>query len=93
MSTFGYDIKTPNDLLHKAEREFSRFYSQDFWESDECELADHALNCAISLWHIVDWLWKSPDPRVKPALAALGIRSFQNLHEYVRKQCFALDVC
>src|ERR1039458_187611 len=93
MSTFGYVIKTPYDLLQKAERELSRFNDQDFFEGDGNELADHALNCAISLWHMVDWLWRSDNPRFKTALTALGVNSFEELHSYVRKQCFALDVC
>lgn len=46
---------TALEQLQKAERELGRCLNA----SSEVDLRDAAINCAISLWHINDWVWVS----------------------------------
>jgi hypothetical protein len=53
---YAWTIKTSRDLLDKATRELDRFRRSH--ESGDGYQVDHAMNCAITLWHVHDWLWQ-----------------------------------
>jgi hypothetical protein len=53
---YAWTIKTSRDLLDKAIRDLDRFRRAH--ESGDRYQVDHAINCAITLWHVHDWLWQ-----------------------------------
>src|SRR5688572_33048330 len=60
----AFGLKTPRDLLEKARREVGRLRQRPIaivagLYNDEHETIDQAINAAISLWHIIDWLANS----------------------------------
>ena len=60
----AFGLKTPRDLLEKARREVGRLRQRPIAimagsYNDEHETIDQAINAAISLWHIIDWLANS----------------------------------
>lgn len=74
-SRYAWTISTANDLLAKAKRDLKRF--QTSHEYGDGEQVDHAVNCAITLWHVHDWVWRERSAE----WAARGIvdkGSFQN---------------
>lgn len=53
----SWSIKTPADLLEKAQRDLERFRnSHDVGSNDQ---VDHAFNCAVTTWHVGDWIWQA----------------------------------
>lgn len=51
MNSFG--INTVVGMLAKAERELERMESAP----DPSSKRDAAINCALTIWHLNDWLW------------------------------------
>jgi len=49
--TFG--LENCRDLCEKLTREFKRLENA----RDREEIADHAINFAITAWHLIDWIW------------------------------------
>jgi hypothetical protein len=60
---YAWTINSARDLLEKAKRDLGRFRASH--EADDGEQVDHAINCAITLWHIHDWLWREYESRWK----------------------------
>jgi len=62
MSSYTYErIVTARDLLDKAKRDLGRLRraNKRGWSTQ----VDHALNCAITAWHVTDWACKSTFPK------------------------------
>lgn len=59
----SWTIKNSTDLLEKAKRDLARFRKSH--EEGDGEQVDHAVNCAITLWHIHDWLWVEKEEQLK----------------------------
>ena len=51
----SFGLKTPRDMLAKLEREFNRLAEDTF---NPEEVVDHTINCAMTAWHMVDWVWE-----------------------------------
>ena len=49
-----------------------------------------AWNCAITAWHITDWVWENFSDELRKELRTKDVFEFQ---EYVRSQCPALKLC
>lgn len=49
-----FDHQTCDDICEKLRRESERLNSA----SDPEEISDHAINFALTAWHLIDWLWK-----------------------------------
>lgn len=57
MSAYAFGLRTPRDLLDKLDREIRRLAEAEKASSPNHRLqADHAFNCAITAWHIADWM-------------------------------------
>lgn len=66
----SFDIESCRDLYNKLDRELERLRNA----TRRDDQTDHALNFAISAWHMTDWTWASAcrDPQKKVALAKLA---------------------
>ena len=51
----SFGLKTPRDMLQKLERELHRLSNATF---DPNDVVDHSINCAMTEWLMVDWVWK-----------------------------------
>lgn len=73
MTELAFGIETPRDLLAKARREVERLEQAENWHgTDDWEpIADAAINAALTLWHITDWIANSPDPACQSAIAQI----------------------
>jgi hypothetical protein len=54
------------------------------------ELAYRAFNCAVTAWHLTDWIWDEMTELQKTSLGLTGRGSFQNL---CREQSQPLHIC
>src|SRR5437667_4446657 len=94
-SEMRFGLATPRDLLDKAKRELGRLdlasmqpkSQQQFWD-----VQDSALNAAITLWHVTDWIAKSDAPQAgaaidhaKKALATKETDPYKILREFLRR--------
>jgi hypothetical protein len=70
-----------------AEREIGRL-DEAFQSGDALAQTDHAMNAAWTLWHVIDWLWESPEAGVRQRFGKI-----ENLSEFVRGKCEALNAC
>lgn len=96
MTRQTFDLKSCRDLVEKLAREIDRM--RDHPTRDD--LTDHAVNFAITGWHLTDWVWNAicrhPD---KLAAIARGdglrpseLRSCEDFKRYVRSKP-GLAVC
>lgn len=77
---YAWTITTSRDLLEKAKRDLERFRNSH--EANDGEQVDHAINCAITLWHIHDWLWREREAAWK----ARGIDSKSAFQNWLRER-------
>ncbi|MCP8892902.1 hypothetical protein [Sphingomonas faeni] len=49
----SFGISSAAAMLKKAEREYHRFVGA----ADNDDRRDAAINCALTQWHVTDWLW------------------------------------
>jgi len=70
MSDYAFGLKTPRDFLDKARREIRRLESAMAEGSlaSELDIQDLAINAALTLWHVADWIAKYPDDRHRAAI-------------------------
>jgi hypothetical protein len=74
MSDYAFGLKTPRDLLQKAHREVERLTDatqRASTDDDIKELQDIAINAALTIWHVCDWIANSTDPRCKAAICRI----------------------
>jgi hypothetical protein len=53
-----FGLETTKDMLDKADRELTRVLAipDHAEEHEQRKRLDHAMNCAITIWHVADWL-------------------------------------
>ena len=93
-----FGVTTPCDMLAKLQRELGRVASASFVRQD---LVDHATNCALTAWHITDWVWQcrfASDSKARQDLEAscIDLRSSKRenrFRECVTRMCPQLVLC
>ncbi len=66
----SFGITTCGEMLAKLERELERIARSTF---DAQDVVDHSINCALTSWHMVDWVWQlhfRNNPSAQERLAA-----------------------
>lgn len=62
----AFGLTTPRDFLEKARRDVRRLRQRPLaimvGYNDQHETIDQAINAAVTLWHVTDWLANSPPP-------------------------------
>lgn len=92
-----FDLQNHHDMVGKLGRELGRMHASTH---DRQAVTDHAVNCALTAWHLVDWVWaemKGDADLRAGVLAAIGCRP-QDLDRdgfsaWCRQQCPELVVC
>lgn len=49
-------LGAPSDMLAKVKRELNRAADASF---QPLNLVDHYFNCALTAWHLTDWVWRA----------------------------------
>ena len=59
-----------------------------------------AFNCAVTAWHIADWVWQSPDANQEDLLLRLGIpftvddkKNFSAFQNGIRQKSRSIHIC
>ena len=100
----AFGITTPSDMLAKLKREVNRVADASFLHD---ELVDHGNQCAITAWHITDWVWRArfendtvaQDDLVAPDsnLRKKGGGKYRDIprwfKEYLTRECPELALC
>ena len=88
MSAYAFGLKTPRDFLNKARREIERLENSSSRE----DVADAAINAAVTLWSLNEWIARSDRPACVDAIARIKAenQSGKNapkkiLHEHIAK--------
>ncbi len=93
-----FDVESCRDLVEKLYREFVRFMEADTRE----EQSDHAVNFALTAWHLTDWIWKAKTEgrlEFKRELAKAsedwpeGDAGLKVFRKYVLSRCGLLAYC
>jgi len=56
----------------------------------------HAFNCAVTAWHVTDWLWQDISPELRGKLkdkTGKPLKECKDFQDYVRNACPALNLC
>lgn len=61
MTGYAFGLTTPRDFLEKARREVRRLEEGTERGDDVAYLQDTAINAALTLWHISDWIAHSAE--------------------------------
>jgi hypothetical protein len=54
------------------------------------------FNCAVTAWHVTDWLWQDISPELRGKLSNTKgepLNKFEDFQKYVREACPALKLC
>ncbi|MFZ1908536.1 MAG: hypothetical protein WAU52_05585 [Burkholderiales bacterium] len=76
MTGYAFGLTTPRDFLAKARREVERLAeaeSQAYLAADVALLQDTAINAALSLWHVSDWIARSPEQPYVDAIERIRV--------------------
>lgn len=90
---YSFELESPADLLAKARRELTQLTRAQHSLSEMDSVSDHAFNCAITIWHIADWIWKLYNPNNTKNLQCLGLKDFNDLHSLIRRESEAMAIC
>lgn len=89
MSEFAFGLTSPLDLIGKLEREIGRLGASEEPDSvDHKNQADHAINCALTAWHISDWVFVSGLKTDTVSANSLG-----NFQKQLIDDCSDLGIC
>jgi hypothetical protein len=93
-SSFG--LSTAADMTHKASRDWWRYFNAQT-SSDK---RDAAINCAITAWHLIEWVWAAiavahrTSPEVSKILGVSGrpLR-LEDVRDWALRECPSLEIC
>ena len=82
--------------LEKLRWELNNLFCRQRYDIAVCSY--HAFNCAVTAWHVTDWLWQdiSSSLELKTKMQEKNMNSWTKCEEfqhYVRENCRALRLC
>lgn len=93
-----FDLRSCRDVCEKLQRELQDLQN----ETDRERRTDHALNFAVTAWHLIDWIWEARERgilefRRELATAAQqwpsGPEGFSEFRKYICAKCPQLRYC
>ena len=84
----SFELRDTRDMLEKLEWELDKLFCRQRYDIKACQY--HAFNCAVTAWHVTDWLWQDLTRALKAELQVKECKEFQR---YVRENCPALNLC
>ena len=89
-----FRLSDSRDILEKLQWELDTLFCRQRHDIRVCQY--HAFNCAITAWHVTDWLWLDITPEVKARLEEKTQRKLnrcEDFQTYVREACPSLVLC
>jgi hypothetical protein len=83
-----FRLSDSRDILEKLQWELDTLFCRQRHDIRVCQY--HAFNCAITAWHVTDWLWQDMSAEFKAERRWNTCTEFQN---YVREECPELKLC
>lgn len=84
----SFGLHDSRDMLAKLRWELQNLFCRQRYDIAACKY--HAFNCAVTAWHVTDWLWQDISLELKNKKQWKRIQDFQR---DVRKECPALALC
>jgi hypothetical protein len=83
-----FELRDSRHMLEKLRWELNNL---DFRQRHDIAARQyHSFNCAVTAWHVTDWLWQDISSAMRDKLVLKECKDFQ---EYVRAACPALRLC
>jgi hypothetical protein len=94
-----FALATPHHLLiklHWEVRQLRASLPSKRRPIDLHEPAYHAFNCAITCWHLTDWVWESADEERRQLISSnfgVGLRKIEDFQSALRLRHRSLHIC
>jgi hypothetical protein len=82
----SFALRNSRDVLEKLRWELHNLFCRQRHDIVVCQY--HAFNCAVTAWHVTDWLWQDISPELRGQLKGFG-----DFQDFVRKDSRALYLC
>ena len=87
-------MDSSRDMLEKLKREIERLAGSIIRQ----EVVDHALNAAMTAWHLTDCTWREvqnsiPRRRILTARVGTPIKELKDFQEFVKRDCTEMAYC
>lgn len=92
----AFELRDARDMLEKLQWELNNLFSRQRHDIKVCRY--HAFNCAVTAWHVTDWLWEeiSSSPELRARVhdrIGIPVNNCKDFQRYVRNDCRALKLC
>jgi hypothetical protein len=91
----SFGLRDSRDILEKLTWELQNLFLRRRYDIKVCQY--HAFNCAVTAWHLTDWLWQdidsSPELKAKLEREIGPLKNDQAFQKYVSEECNALRLC
>jgi len=92
----SFGLHDSRDMLEKLQWELNNLFCRQRHNISVCQY--HAFNCAVTAWHVTDWLWQdiSSSLELKTKLQEKiqnPLKKCKDFQRYVRVDCNALRLC
>ena len=90
----AFELRNAGDILEKLRWELNNLFRRQRHDVIVCQY--HAFNCAVTAWHVTDWLWQDLPSELRAEIelaAGVPIKCLGDFQNYVRLQCSALNLC
>ena len=77
----SFELRDSRDMLKKLRWELNNLFCRQRYDIAVCQY--HAFNCAVTAWHVTDWLWQ--DISSSPELKNQDERKEQEFMEQMRR--------
>ncbi len=84
----SFELRDSRDILEKLRWEINNLLCRQRYDIAVCQY--HAFNCAVTAWHVTDWLWQDIPSELRNKRQWKDCKKFQ---DYVRKDCPELNLC
>jgi hypothetical protein len=86
--TEGFWLRDSRDLLEKLRWEIDNLFCRQRYDVEACQYL--AYNCAVTAWHVSDWLFEDIPDDLRVSRGWRNLRDFQ---QFIRRECSALTLC
>jgi hypothetical protein len=91
----AFGLRDSRDILEKLTWELGNLFLRQRYDIAVCQY--HAFNCAVTAWHVTDWLWQdvesSPALRTRLEKEIGPLKNDKAFQKYVSGECNALILC
>ena len=89
-----FELRDSRDILEKLRWELANLYLRQRHDIAVCQY--HVFNCAVTAWHVTDWLWQDISPALRERLKDKNgkpLKKRKDFQGYVSEACPALELC